>query len=312
MSIPISIPQSDDEVVREARAEKSTPLQWMACLGLLAAIGWVFWPTLVALEKMWRTDPDQQHAYLVPAFVLYLLWMNRKEARHTEYGAPLVGLCLLLVGLGLRFAGIYVFLDWLQAAAIIPCLLGVVAMVWGTSTAWTCLGPLLFLVFMIPLPYRVATWLAYPLQRTASVSSTYMLETLGYYASCIDTKIHIGDHSLDVVAACSGLKILVTFFALSAAFALLSPQRIWWERLLIVLAAIPIALAANVIRIVATAMLYQWEIPGLAKSVYHDLAGWLMMPIALLLLGLWTWILSVCVVSRDESSSERSVMPAVR
>jgi exosortase len=309
VSIPISIPETDDVVVRESESVTTTPRQWMACLGLLAVMAWVFWPSLAAMERMWRTDPDQTHGYFVPLFVLYLLWTRWKEAPHAEFGAPLWGLALLIGGLVVRFVGVYVFLDWLQAAALIPCLLGVVALVWGAGTARICLGPLLFLVFMIPLPYRVSTWLAYPLQRTASVSSTYILETLGYYASCIDTKIHIGDYALDVVGACSGLKILVTFFALSVAFALLSPQRVWWERLLIVLAAIPIALAANVLRIVATAVLYQWEIPGLAKSVYHDLAGWLMMPIALLLLGLWTWILSVCVVSRDESSSQRSVMP---
>ncbi len=296
MPLPMMMPGHDADRDDDL-APATSVLQWLAALGLAAAVGWVFLPTLVALEKMWRVDPDQAHGYLVAPFVLYLIWSGRRRSAHSgEFGSPQSGFLMLCLGLGIRFAGIYVYLDWLQAAALIPCLLGIGMIVWGPGRAWRHAGALAFLFFMIPLPYRIATYLAYPLQRTASVCSTYMLETFGFYSSCIGTTIHIGDHALDVVAACSGLKILMTFFALSVAFALCNPQRPWWERLATVLAAIPVALAANVIRIVSTAMLYQLGDPELAKDLFHDLAGWLMMPVALLLMGIWTWVFRTCVV----------------
>lgn len=310
MSILITNPDDESQVPPKAR--QTTFLQWTACLALLAALAWVYSPTLMGLEKLWRTDPDQTHGYFVPLFALGLIWSRRHAIDEADQGAPLLGLVLLLVGLAIRFAGVYLYIDWLLAASIVPCLLGVVMLVFGPQATWHVSGPVLFLLFMIPLPFRVATLLAFPLQRVASLSSTYMLETLGFYASCIGTKIHIGDQTLDVVAACSGMKILVTFFALSVAVALCQPKRLWWDRLAIVLAAIPIALAANVIRIITTAILYQLDIPWLAKSVYHDLAGWLMMPIALLLLGLWTWILRLCIVIHDEAGSERGFVPVTQ
>lgn len=286
-------------------------VQWLSVLGLLAAVLWIFWPTYVGIEKLWRTDPDQTHGYLVVPFVLYLLWTHRKEqVDFFEGWGAFWGMFLLIGGLGLRFAGVFVYLEWLQAVAIIPCLMGIGCLVWGPRRAMAHFGALVFLVFMVPLPYRIATGLAYPLQRAASLSSTYMLETFGFYASCIGTTIHIGDHALDVVAACSGMKILMTFFALSVAFALLNRQRPWWERLAIVIAAIPIALVANVVRIITTAVLYQMANTGMAKTVFHDGAGYLMMPVALLLLALWTWVLRICVVIDDGDVHQRARVAA--
>lgn len=289
--------------------QRTTRGQWLALAVLLAGIAWVFLPTILSLESIWRNDPDQTHGYFVVPFVIYLLWL-RRHAEIEEFGAPIWGLALLAAGLGLRFFGIYIYFDWLQAAALVPCLVGIGMIVWGSTVIWKIAGPLMFLLFMIPLPYRAATALAFPLQRIATVGSTYLLETLGYFASSMGTRIHLGEHTLDVVSACSGLKILMTFFALSVAVALLQTERLWWERLAIILAAIPIAMAANIIRITMTAMLYQADIPWLAQSVYHDLAGWLMMPIALIMLAAWTWFLRLCIAVDERDVTERNFLSA--
>jgi exosortase/archaeosortase family protein len=93
----------------------------------------------------------------------------------------------------------------------------------------------------------------------------------------------MGAVRLGVVEACSGLSMLVVFFALCTAVAVLI-RRPLWERLLIVAGAVPLALLANIIRIVVTGVLHKVAGPGLADLVFHDLAGWLMMPLALGLL----------------------------
>jgi exosortase len=306
---PLTAPEPPPDRTQSPPAPTSRS-QWLAAGGLLAVLAWVFLPTLLTLEKIWRTDPDEAHGYLVPLFVGYLLWTQRKKpVAENGPAAPLWGLLAIAVGLGLRFAGTYIYLDWLQAAAIVPCLLGIGMIVWGPQRAMARWAPLLFLLFMIPLPYRLATAMAYPLQRISALSSTYMLETIGYSSSCIGTTIHVGEQTLNVVAACSGMKILMTFFALSVAVALCTPRRPWWERLLTVMAAIPVALAANVIRIMTTAVFYQLGSPGIAQSLFHDLAGWLMMPVAMLLLALWTWLLRLCVEIDDEREHRRMVLP---
>jgi exosortase/archaeosortase family protein len=87
------------------------------------------------------------------------------------------------------------------------------------------------------------------------------------------------------VEACSGLSMLMIFFALSTAVALLI-RRPWPERALLVASALPIAILSNIIRITVTGVLHKTAGSEVADLVFHDLAGWLMMPLALGML--WT------------------------
>jgi exosortase len=143
---------------------------------------------------------------------------------------------------------------------------------------------------MVPLPYSLEQALREPLRRIGTHAGTYVLQTLGFAAISEGNVIVIEDTRVGVEEACSGLRMLMIFFALSTAVALLS-KRVLWERVLIVLSAVPIALVANITRISATAILHRTAGPEIANMVFHDLAGWLMMPVALLLLWLELWIL---------------------
>src|SRR5262249_50879152 len=97
--------------------------------------------------------------------------------------------------------------------------------------------------------------------------------------------ILIEDNQLGVADACSGLGMLLTFFALSTAFALVV-RRPRIDRLMLVASAVPVAVTANVARITATGLAYYAAGPhsAAAHAILHDLAGWLMMPLAMLLL----------------------------
>jgi exosortase len=133
---------------------------------------------------------------------------------------------------------------------------------------------------MVPLPYRLEVALAHPLQRLGTWASTYALQTLGFAAFAEGNVIRMRPVRIGVVEACSGLSMLVIFFALSTAVAVLA-NRPLWERLLLVASAVPIAVAANVTRITVTGVLHKWVGRELADYVFHDLAGWLTMPLAL-------------------------------
>jgi exosortase len=149
-------------------------------------------------------------------------------------------------------------------------------------------------IFMVPLPFTIEVGLSHPLQRIGTIVSTFTLQTLGVAAYAEGNIIVMGETRIGVVEACSGLSMLMIFFALSTAVTLLS-KRSPLERTLIFLSAVPIALASNIIRIVATAILHKIAGRELADLVFHDLAGYLMMPLGLgllwLLMRLLDWLL---------------------
>jgi exosortase len=140
---------------------------------------------------------------------------------------------------------------------------------------------------MLPLPFSLDQALSYPLQRLATICGTFLLQTFGYPAWAEGNVIMMDEIRLRVVDACSGLGMLMTFFALATALALIAKAPLP-DRLGLVVSAIPIAVLANVLRITATGMAYYHLGPDseTAYAIMHDLAGWLMMPLALALLWL--------------------------
>jgi exosortase len=148
--------------------------------------------------------------------------------------------------------------------------------------AWPAIG---FLFFMIPLPFSLENALANPLRRVATSCSTYFLQTLGFPAFAEGNVIRLNEVRIGVVEACNGLSMLMVFFALATAVALVI-QRPLADRLTLVVSAVPIALIANVLRITITGILHKTTSSAVADTFFHDFAGWLMMPLALGLLWL--------------------------
>jgi exosortase len=260
-------------------------------VALTVGLIWAYWTGLGEVAERWATDPQYSHGYLVVVFALVLLWLRRERlarvtARPSWWGVP-----LLAAGTLLHLAGARLYLDWIDLASLIPSLAGLTLALggWGVLRwAWPSIA---FLGFMLPLPYRLEVAMAYPLQRLATLGSTYLLQTLGLPAVAEGNIIIMDEVRIGVVEACSGLGMVVTFFALTTAYALLLKRRVA-DKVFIVLSALPIALFANLIRITATGVLHATVGTEIADLVFHDLAGWLMMPLALGLLWGETWMLS--------------------
>jgi exosortase len=252
---------------------------------------WAYWTTLADTAQRWAHDPMYSHGYLVPIFALVLLWLRRDRLATGSWRPSGWGLPLLLAGVGIRLYGTYYHYIWLDAISLLPCLAGVCLLL-GGWTAWRWSWPALgFLFFMIPLPYRVGLMLSDPLQRLATVASTFALQMLGVPAVAEGKRILLNEVEIGIVEACSGLRMLVIFFALSSAVALLMPGRMW-RKIVIVASAIPIALVSNLLRITMTGLLHEMVGSKIANAVFHDLAGWLMMPLALGMLWLELKVLS--------------------
>ena len=199
----------------------------------------------------------------------------------------------------LRVAGAAFYVDAVDAWAM---LLWIACAVWlfGGWRVFVWAGPsLAFLCFMTPLPFRAERLLSYPLQRIAAKLSCGALQLLGQPALAEGNTILLGDHQMAVEDACSGLRIFVSILALGFAYVILV-RRTWWEKLLLLASTLPIALAVNATRIVVTGMLQQYVSGEASAKFSHDLAGWIMIPLAAALFGLVLWYLGrlFCPVER--------------
>ena len=276
------------------------PIALLASLILAstALVIWAYWTTLVEVASRWAADPQYSHGFLVPLFSLYLLWARRSDLNASDFQPRWWGVAILGGGVAMRMAGLFLFQSILDTGSLIVCLLGFAAAAGGRGALRWSTPSILFLAFMLPLPHRVQTMLGGSLQGIATVTSTYALQTIGIPAVAEGNIILLTDTRVGVVEACNGLSMMMTFFALATAVAILSKRGIV-EKLVIFFSAIPIAILANVARITATCILYETAHGEIAHWVYHDLAGWLMMPLALGLLLLELWIMSRSLVRAE-------------
>jgi exosortase len=275
----------------------------LVAVGLVAALIASHWATLATMAERWSSNPQYSHGFLVPVFAVVVLWFRRGMLQGVVWQPAWIGLPLLLMGVGTRLFAIQMDFEPLEALALLPTVFGAVLLVGGRSVMSWSWPALAFLVFMMPLPYSVEVALAVPLRRLATVMSTYSLQVLGCPAIAQGNVIYIGDIPLGVEEACSGLGMLMTFFALSTALAMIVETSMW-DRCILVGSAVPIAILANVIRISATglAIYHTGRDSQLAHLIYHDLAGWLMMPLALGLLWVELKLMSRLLVELPEDA----------
>ncbi len=266
---------------------------WDCCRSGSALLGaaltgcllWAYWPTLATMAERWSTDPQYSHGFLVPVFALIVLWARRDRFPRGELTPSWWGVPLLLAGVALRLVGAYLYLEAVDAFSLLPSLAGLCLLVGGLPALRWSWPALAFLGFMLPLPFQVELFLAHPLRRVATVSSTYLLQLLGLPALAEGNVIVIEELRLGVIDACSGLGMLMNFYALATAAAMIV-QRPALDRVVLIVSAVPIALIANILRVAATAVAHSTVGSAAANAVMHDLAGWLMMPLAVGLLWL--------------------------
>jgi exosortase len=269
-------------------------VRWTTAAVLTLAFFWAYWGTLAGLVDVWNRVPDYSHGFLVAPLAAYFLWARRDHFPGHSAGPFWPGLVLVAVSLAMRFAGAWYYLDALDGWSILVWTAGVVWLFGGWRVLWWGLPSVLFLGFMVRLPYRLELGLSYPLQTVATHLSCWVLQLLGQPALAEGHTIHLGEHTLEVERACSGLRIFVGIAALAFAYVVIV-RRVWWEKAVLLLSVVPIALVANATRVVATGLLYQYVSGEAAKKFSHNAAGWVMVLYAAGLFALVLWYLGKLV-----------------
>lgn len=258
-----------------------TPLIMLGGLTILLVAA--YWDMFSLTSAAW-SEGLYSHGWIVPVFALGLLWLRWQPFVPVPDAERWMGLGLLIVGLAARlFAAKYLFVP-IDRLSFLPAIFGAFMLVGGLHSirwAWPALG---FLVFMFPLPTALEVSVLNWLQKLASIASTFVLQTIGVGAIRNGNLISIPgvETPLTIADACSGLRMATIFGALAVAMVLLI-ERPWWDKCIILLSAIPIALLVNVIRITVTGLLYKamGAESHFATKLAHDWAGYFMMPMAL-------------------------------
>jgi exosortase len=244
---------------------------------LAAAIAWSYFPSLAYLARWWE-DPNYSHGWLVLPIALFILWQRHEDLpgvviRHRWWNfLPLIGL------VALRYKLYDWNEQWLESATVPAIIAASVLAVGGWGLFRWALPALVYLIFMIPLPQVLDDKLAAPLQRIATLGSYEILMALGRPVVAEGNVILIHNQRVEVAEACRGLSMLLSFGALITAMVILVRRPIW-ERVVLILSIIPIALLCNIIRISITAIAYGYYNRPV-KGV-HDYAGYGMMALAL-------------------------------
>jgi exosortase len=259
-------------------------------VALAAIFAWAYWPTLVRLVRAWDQQPDYSHGFFVVPLGVYFLWARRDRFPGVTSGWAWGGLILIGLSIAVRMVAARLYVDAFDGWSISLWVAGVIWLMAGWRAAVWSLPSVAFLWFMVPLPWGAERWLSEPLQRVATKISCWALVSLGQPAFAEGNTIVIRDFHLGVEEACSGLRIFVGIVALAFAY-LIIVRREWWEKVLLLVSIVPIALVANSARIVVTALLNQYVSGEAAQKFTHDVAGWVMIPFAAGLFALVLWYL---------------------
>jgi exosortase len=280
-------------------------------------------PNLRSLAGQWDTNPNYSYGYLVIPIALLILWQRRGEIKPDQLSPNVLGWVALLAVLVARAWLFERNEQWLESATIPLAAAALILALGGWSSLKWALPGLAFLWLMLPLPPRINMALAGPLQSLATWGSVALLQAGGLPAIADGNVILVGAERLNVEQACNGLSMLLAFVTLITATVILIRERPLWERIVLLLSTIPIALISNVLRIAITSWAYyqfgphrvvvpQWSpvfSGATVERLVHDTAGWAMMPIALVLVALELRLLSWLVIEQEVQARPRLVLP---
>jgi exosortase len=193
------------------------------------------------------------------------------------------GLFLLLAGVGQLYIARVGSEYFLQRTSLILVLLGMVVFLLGKAMTRKLLLPIAYLLFMVPLPAIIWNKIAFPMQLFSSAVTEVVVRLIGIPIFREGNVLHLAQTTLEVVDACSGLRSLTTMFALSAALAWFSDSTAW-KKWVLFLAAAPIAIFANIVRLTGTAGLASVYGEKVAQGFLHEFSGLFTFVVGLMLL----------------------------
>jgi len=272
--------QTNEKLPSSTQSHKTMLISWLASGLVLTAFLWSYWPSFMDLWDMWQRSDEYSCGLLVPFLAVYILWSRRHSITQCRIGPSVWGLFAFVAAQAIRLFGLFFMYGSAERLSIVISIAALVLLLFGWELVRKVSTVLLFLCLMLPPPNRVQAAVSLPLQRWATSSAVFCLETLGYEVVKEGNIIHMGEASVAVAEACTGLRMITAFFVISGLVVLLV-KRAWWEKLIVLASSLPIALLCNTIRLTITAIAFTVVTSEGWRQIFHDYGGYAMMPLAL-------------------------------
>jgi len=251
---------------------------------IIALLILIYYNTFANLIAAWNTNPDYSHGFLIPFIFLYMVWHAYEERTLSALQPSNWGLLPLLLGIAVQVVSVVGAEHFLQAISLLIVLWGLSLYLGGWHFAKCMSIPIGYLIFMIPLPAIIWNNFSFLLKLQASNIAAYLLNLTGMVPFMQDGNIfHLTCGTLEVVDACSGLRSLISMLAMGVLIAYFSIYA-RWKKLVLVVMAIPIAIAANIMRIIILVFLAERYGIKMADGFLHTFSGILVFCVGLTML----------------------------
>ena len=266
-------------IARNPRTLQSVSFAWGSVL-IVALLAAVYYRVLAKLVTDWWQIPDFSHGFLVPIFAAYLVWAKRKTLLETKIAPTWSGLAVVALGLLVLLLGVFGAELFLSRVSLVILLAGLVLCFGGWQLLKELQFALLVLLLAIPIPSIIFNEITLPLQILASKLASALLPLFGVPVLREGNVIELPAMKLEVAEACSGIRSLMSLFTLSIFYGYFL-ERTFIRRAFLALASIPIAIAANAVRILGTGLCVQYWDPDKAMGFFHEFSGWVMFLVSL-------------------------------
>ena len=235
----------------------------------------LFWLGLTGLATEWAR-PEFSHGPIIPVLSFYLFLREMKFVPPAT--APVtdrnVGVALIALSLAMAAFGNLVRIDDIVFYALIVWVGGLILTGFGFSRGWVFWPSVLHLVFMLPLPQFLYWKLNIALQLVSSEVGVSLVRLAGVPVFLDGNVIDLGIYKLQVAEACSGLRYLFPIMSFSYVFAVLYRGPVW-HKIVLLLAAAPLAVLMNSVRIGIIGVLVDRYGIGQAEGFLHFFEGWI-------------------------------------
>lgn len=255
------------------------------CLLLLftGSFALLYHEVLTELVSDWATDDNYSHGFIIVPLATYFVWERRERLASAVLQPSVLGLFAVLCSLAAFVAGMLGAELFLTRVSMVGTIAGSVLYICGWQHLRTLAFPIAFLLLMIPIPAIIFNQVAFPLQLLASEVGGSALLTMGVPVLREGNIIVLPTTSLEVVEACSGLRSLISLVTLSIVYGYFTRSRTV-ARTIIALGMIPVAIAANGLRITGTGVVAHYQGAEAAQGFFHTFSGWLVFLVALAML----------------------------
>ena len=242
---------------------------------LAAGVLWLYAGVLSSLVRQWAGDDNYSHGFLIVPIALYCAWERRDVLRRTERRPHAAGLVIVLISLIVFAMGVLAAELFLTRISLVGVIAGALLFVWGSGHLRVLAFPLALLPLMVPLPAIVFNQIALPLQLIASRVGEATIAALGIPVLRDGNILELPAMTLAVAEACSGIRSLISLVTLAIVLAYFA-GRSGWGRAVVVASAVPIAIAANALRVAGTGVTAHWIGRSAAEGFFHGFSGWLL------------------------------------